>query len=59
MDNFKVKRYSFDEIEYELVCEALRAKIEKCVREKNTCAEQNYRTLLADLEEEPWQEMDL
>lgn len=59
MDNFKVKRYSFDEIEYELVREALCAKIEKCVQEKNTCAEQNYRTLLADLEEEPWQEMDL
>ena len=41
------------------MCEALRAKIDKCVREKNTCAEQNYRMLLADLEEEPWQEMDL
>ena len=59
MEKFKVKRYSFDEIEYELVVSALQEKIHKCVKEKNSCAEMNYRTLLADLEEERWQEIEL
>ena len=54
---FKVKRYSFDEYEYEMFCTALNEKINQCVREKNETAEMNYRQLLADLKEEPWCEI--
>lgn len=53
----KVKRYSFDEYEYEMICTVLNEKIHQCVQEKNETAEMNYRQLLGDLQEEPWQEI--
>lgn len=58
-EKISVKRIVLDEFLYELVVNALREKINKCERSGNLLALDNYNSLLADIEEERWQDLEL
>ena len=58
-ESYNVKRLMFDDFNYELLVSSLRETINRLQKEKNTAALDNYRTMLADMEEEPWQKLEL